>query len=210
MSNTSCSPSSGGLLSLSLVCISMPFLSLVTDSTYHSRIASIHDIFSVPRLDIHPDDLDAPVPLCWPRYYSWRPSSSASPRKEAPGLGEGYGALFSAFPLMNRIFTANYDTAMRVVAYTELVIFVRVVLGAITFQNSLLSPLIYTHFLRQRYFQSAFTREALSAATARIDALVDREGNPPVLVQVWGQAKALTTRWLGGTLAPAPAAAPRR
>lgn len=96
---------------------------------------------------------------------------------------------------------------MRIVAYTELVIFIRVFLGALTFQNSLLSPLIYAHFLRQRYFQSAFTREAFATSIARVDALVRKPGNPPMLVQVWEKGQMLAGRWVGSTLAPNPAPA---
>ena len=111
------------------------------------------------------------------------------------------------------ICAANYDSAMRVVAYTELVIFVRVLLGALTFQNALVSPLIYGHFLRQRYYQSAFTREACATTTKYIDTFVRKPGNPPLLVQVWEKVQMLTERWFAGGLAPNPAGAggaPRR
>jgi hypothetical protein len=101
--------------------------------------------------------------------------------------------------------SANYDSAMKVVAYTELIIFARVLLGAITFQNSLLSPIIYVHFLRQRYYQSAFTREAIGGTTARIDAFVRKPGNPPALIQVWDKVQMLVGRWVGTTLTPANA-----
>jgi hypothetical protein len=103
---------------------------------------------------------------------------------------------------------------MKVVAYTELVIFVRVLLGAITFQNSLLSPIIFVHFLRQRYYQSAFTRDAIGTTTARIDAFARKPGNPPMVIQVWDKIQMLIGRWVGTTLtanaAPAAGAAPRR
>ncbi|KAG6832224.1 hypothetical protein H0H92_004189 [Tricholoma furcatifolium] len=106
---------------------------------------------------------------------------------------------------------ANYDSAMRVVAYAELVIFVRVVLGAITFQNSLLTPLFFGHFLRQRYYQSPFTRDAVAVSTARIDQFVRKPGNPPALAQVWDKVQMLASRWLGSTLTPnAPAGEARR
>lgn len=102
---------------------------------------------------------------------------------------------------------------MRVVAYAELVIFVRVLLGAITFQNALLSPLVYGHFLRQRYYQSAFTREAFATTTKFIDTVVRKPGNPPLLVQVWEKVQMVTERWVGSNLAANPAGAggaPRR
>ncbi|KAG5639311.1 hypothetical protein H0H81_004513 [Sphagnurus paluster] len=102
---------------------------------------------------------------------------------------------------------SNYDGAMRVVAYTELLIFVRVLLGAITFQNSLISPIVYGHFLRSRYYHSAFTREAITVTTKRIDAFVRKPGNPPQAVMVWERAQMLVGRWVGSTLAANPAAA---
>jgi len=91
---------------------------------------------------------------------------------------------------------------MKVVAYTELIIFFRVFLGAITFQNSLLSPIIYAHFLRQRYYQSAFTREAVADTAGRVDALVKKPGNPPVLLMVWDRGQMIVRRWAGATLEP--------
>lgn len=97
---------------------------------------------------------------------------------------------------------------MKVVAFTEIVIFVRVFLGALTFQNSLLCPLIYAHFLRQRYYQSAFTREAFKVTYARVDAFVRKPGNPPMVVQVWDKGQHIVQRWVGNSLtAGAPPAA---
>ena len=93
---------------------------------------------------------------------------------------------------------------MKVVAYAEIVIFVRVLLGAVTFQNSLLAPLIFAHFLRQRYYQSAFTREALAFATKRVDSLVQRPGNPPILVTIWTKGQEAVQRWAGATLQQNP------
>jgi len=83
---------------------------------------------------------------------------------------------------------------MRIVAYTELIIFMRVVFGALLFKNSFTVPLFYAHFIRQRYMQSAFTRNAISVADARILELVRRFGNP-VVEDVWGKARDLVGRW---------------
>lgn len=107
---------------------------------------------------------------------------------------------------MSRIYSANYDTAMKVVAFTEILIFFRVTLGAITFQNSLLAPVVFAHFLRQRYYQSAFTRDAIVTSTALAERYVRRPGNPPVVVNVWEKGKLFVQRWAGVVLAPnAPA-----
>jgi hypothetical protein len=97
---------------------------------------------------------------------------------------------------------ANFDPAMKVVAYAELLTFVRVFLGAITFQNSLLAPIVYAHFLRQRYYQSAFTREAIATSDSKISAYVQRDGTSPILVQIWEKGRMLVVRWAGSTLAP--------
>ena len=95
---------------------------------------------------------------------------------------------------------ANYDTAMRFVAYVELFIFLRVLIGAVTFQNSLLSPVIYAHFLRQRYYQSAFSREAIAATSAHVEKFVRRPGNPLIVVTVWEKGQMLVQRWAGVVL----------
>jgi len=106
---------------------------------------------------------------------------------------------------------ANYDTAMKVVAYAELAILFRVVFGMFTFSNSLLAPIIFAHFLRQRYFQSAFTRDAVGFSNAYISALVDRPGLPPVVKTVWVRLQSYVARWAGIVLAdPNNGATPRR
>lgn len=98
---------------------------------------------------------------------------------------------------------------MSVVAYTEIFILVRVILGAVTFQNSLLSPIIFAHFLRQRYYQSAFTRHAIVNVDGQITALARRPGVPPVVDQVWQKFRTLVAGWAGSVLqAPAADAAP--
>jgi len=101
---------------------------------------------------------------------------------------------------------SNYDPAMHIVAYTELLILVRVTLGALLFRNALLSPILYAHFLRQRYFQSAFTRQAVVTSAAHIETFVSREGMPPVLRTVWETGKDVVRRWGGIGGAPQAAA----
>jgi hypothetical protein len=101
---------------------------------------------------------------------------------------------------------SNYDTAMRAVAYIELLIFLRVFLGAVTLQNSLLSPIVYAHFLRQRYYQSAFTRDALNVTNKRVEAWVRKPGNPPMLVKIWDYGRMLVGKWAGSAIEEQPAA----
>ncbi|KAL0950870.1 hypothetical protein HGRIS_007629 [Hohenbuehelia grisea] len=120
-----------------------------------------------------------------------------------PGAPATAGGAPQPHPIAKKLQSwvkANYNSAMRAVAYAELLIFVRVLLGAITFRNSLLSPIIYAHFLRQRYYQSEFSREAVAKGNARIDAFIRAPGRPPVLVQIWTQVQALTQRWAGSVV----------
>ncbi|TFY78681.1 hypothetical protein EWM64_g5334 [Hericium alpestre] len=117
-------------------------------------------------------------------------------------------------PLAKRLqvwVKANYDRAMKVVAYTEVLILIRVLLGALTLQNSFLTPIAYAHFVRMRYFQSTFTKEAIHTLTWTIDGYVSKPEAPPVLLQVWRTFQSVIGRWTGVTLparpqAPAPAA----
>jgi transmembrane protein 33 len=105
---------------------------------------------------------------------------------------------------------ANYDTAMKAVAFIELLIMVRVLLGAITFRNSLLTPIFYAHFLRQRYYQSNFTRQAVNYVNTRVEGFVRQPGANPMVIQVWDTFKGLLVRWGGSTLAPQQPAAGAR
>jgi len=109
---------------------------------------------------------------------------------------------------------ANYDAAMVVVARVELLIFVRAVLGVLFLKNSLLVPILYGHFLRSRYYYSAFTRDAVHTATALIEGFVDRPGNPPTVKKVYDFVKAFVVKWGRSRViepqAAAAAAAPRR
>ena len=97
---------------------------------------------------------------------------------------------------------------MKAVAYIELAIMGRVLLGALFFRNSFLTPVFYAHFLRQRYHQSAFTRSAVADVKSHVDKYVQRPGTPPVAVQVWERLQQFLTQWVGHVGAARPAAGP--
>ncbi|KAG8997714.1 hypothetical protein FRB93_013954 [Tulasnella sp. JGI-2019a] len=116
---------------------------------------------------------------------------------------------------------ANYDPAMRSVAWTELVIFARVILGAmigiipyinrLPIRNSLLSPLLFAHFLRLRYFHSAFTRQVIQASDVIITNHVNAPGTNPTLKKAVDTGRAMVVRWCTSAIqpqAPGPAPAP--
>jgi hypothetical protein len=97
---------------------------------------------------------------------------------------------------------------MRIVAIVELVIFARVLLGALVLRNSLMMPLVYANFLHQRYFHSQFTRDAITLADKRITDLSSHPSIPPVVGQAWMRVRELVVRW-GGSAVVEPAAARR-
>lgn len=100
---------------------------------------------------------------------------------------------------------------MKVVAYTEIFILARVIIGALMFRNSFITPIFYAHFIRMRFFQSAFTREAIVSVAGKIDEYANKPDVPPVVKQGWGTLQSLVGRWTGTTLtlnAPAGQAPP--
>ena len=70
---------------------------------------------------------------------------------------------------------------MRFVAYAEVAIFARVLIGALLLRNSLLAPLFYAHFCRLRFYMSSFTREAFSHVGAKLDEATTHNACPPVV-----------------------------
>ncbi|KAI0343920.1 hypothetical protein BDW22DRAFT_1427588 [Trametopsis cervina] len=136
--------------------------------------------------------------------------STLMPQFLPPGPPATAGGPPTPHPLAKRLqlwVKANYDTAMKAVAFIELLIMARVLFGAILFRNSILSPIFYAHFLRQRYYQSVFTRNAVQYVNARVEGYVRSPSAHPVAVQVWDKVKFGLDKWAGGTLAPQPAAA---
>lgn len=94
----------------------------------------------------------------------------------------------------------NYDRAMRFVSYAEVVIFVRVLVGAILFRNSLLAPLLYAHFLRLRFYMSSFTRAAFQHVRSELDSLTQNPSCPPVVRKGYLMLTDLVTRYASTVL----------
>ncbi|KZV92095.1 hypothetical protein EXIGLDRAFT_718692 [Exidia glandulosa HHB12029] len=109
------------------------------------------------------------------------------------------GQQAQAHPIAKSIQTwvkANYDGAMKVVAYLEIAILARLVLGLLIRQSSILSAIVYVHFLRTRYVQSLYTREAFT----HIGVVVDKQitSAPPVVQQGWRYVQD-GCKWLVGS-----------
>lgn len=95
---------------------------------------------------------------------------------------------------------ANYDPAMRFVAYAEVAIFARVLFGALLFRNSLMAPLFYAHFLRLRFYMSSFTRAAFQRVKGVMDGWVSHQSCPPVVRKAYLTLTDLVGRYASSVL----------
>ncbi|WVQ85528.1 hypothetical protein IAT38_007694 [Cryptococcus sp. DSM 104549] len=143
------------------------------------------------------------------------PKLSPVPAAPAPAAGAQAGAAPARPPaLLDNIsrriqvwVKSNYDPAMRFVAYCELLIVLRLILGALTFRTSFLSPIFMVHFVRLRYHASAFTRGAVGNVTQHLDGLVAGKGAG--VQNAWTTVKRMVRTWGGMPLfTTGPAGAP--
>lgn len=97
---------------------------------------------------------------------------------------------------------------MRFVSYSEVAIFVRLLVGAILLRNSLLAPLIFAHFLRLRFYMSSFTRASWQAVGGQLDAWTQRSECPPVVRRAYLTLMDLLSRYASSVMSvpqgPAP------
>ncbi|KAK4515144.1 uncharacterized protein ATC70_002754 [Mucor velutinosus] len=110
---------------------------------------------------------------------------------------------------IQNIVSKYYDTAMILVAKIEVCgVMTRLVLGLFVFRSSILSILVYTQFLRMRYYMSEHTREFLTELGTKVDkALTPPTAHPkipPAVVNAYATAKEKLR--VGSTPAPATTA----
>ncbi|KAF9115178.1 hypothetical protein BGX27_008656 [Mortierella sp. AM989] len=97
-----------------------------------------------------------------------------------------------------RVWTEkNHAPAMALVAYVEIVgVMGSLILGAITFQSSFLSPIVYANFLRFRYFFSIHTRAAFAQLRVRADAhVIGNPKLPPKAIKAYEILRGAVTRF---------------
>ncbi|KAK9379428.1 uncharacterized protein V2V93DRAFT_349299 [Kockiozyma suomiensis] len=100
-------------------------------------------------------------------------------------------------------FVDNYnDKFTALVGNLELVLLVRLFVNAILFRKgSWISLLVYGAFIRLRFEQSAFTRQAVKNWEVRADGLIAHPSVPAGVKNGWEKVKATLK---GGAAAPAP------
>lgn len=83
-----------------------------------------------------------------------------------------------------------YDSSMSIVSGLEILLWIRLLLGAIFFQRrSWILLALYTAFLRARFAQSNHVQNSFALFEARIDNLIGAQGTPPAARQVWDGIK---------------------
>lgn len=83
-----------------------------------------------------------------------------------------------------------YDASMSIVAGLEILLWIRLLFGAILFQRrSWILLALYTTFLRARFHQSSHVQNSFANLEARIDNQVGAQGIPPAARQVWDGVK---------------------
>ncbi|CCA69298.1 hypothetical protein PIIN_03197 [Serendipita indica DSM 11827] len=133
-----------------------------------------------------------------------------------PAPGSGSNVTSSPLGKVIQSFVKKYyDPSMRLVAYVEIAIFARVLFGLILRRNPLLMPICYGIFLRARYYQSNFTREAFQQLDkAILQGLSSPQvaGSVPQAKGYYDNFKVYLNKAVGTTILtpaaqPAPAAA---
>jgi transmembrane protein 33 len=122
------------------------------------------------------------LPTIYPPTSTPAPSSSSDAARPRPT-----GAVADAIGNFIRDY---YDASMTIVALLEIILWFRLLFPAIIFtKGSWILIAVYTVFLRARFAQSKFVRDALANLGARADALVAQQGMDPRLRQGWEGAK---------------------
>ncbi|KAG5518086.1 hypothetical protein PMAC_003272 [Pneumocystis sp. 'macacae'] len=85
-----------------------------------------------------------------------------------------------------------YESAMKLVSKVEVILIgIRVLIGAFTFQNSFTVLMFYAFFIRYRYFTSTYTRQTFLYITIHIDHLVADSRVPASVRSLWTTIKRL-------------------
>lgn len=116
------------------------------------------------------------------------PSTAPSANPASPG-GTRPVTQHPVSEAISRFVKQNYDTSMHLVSNLEIFLWVRVFLGALVFRNSWVLLICYTAFLRIRFAQSHFVRQAFQGLERKGDALVNDVRVPDGVRNGWRVGK---------------------
>jgi hypothetical protein len=127
------------------------------------------------------------------------------PQKLAPAAGQSPSAKpqYTQHPASDAIgafVKQYYDSSMSIVSGLEILLWIRILFGAILFQQrSWILLAVYTAFLRARFAQSSHVQGSFAQLEARIDNLIGAQGTPPVARQVWDGIKGAARQFHAAT-----------
>ncbi|KAI0132802.1 hypothetical protein BJ170DRAFT_592744 [Xylariales sp. AK1849] len=115
------------------------------------------------------------------------PSPAPAAAGASPGAKSGGNAVADAIGSFVKTY---YDMSMSVVSGLEILLWIRLLLAAIFFQQrSWILLALYTAFIRARIAQSSHVQNSFSMLEARVDSLVGQQNTPPVARQAWNTVK---------------------
>jgi len=131
--------------------------------------------------------------------------SAAADKKAAPAAG---GPAAQLNKTLQTWIKKNYESAMLFVSYFEVIVIMgRVTLGAISFRNSLFTPLVFAHFLRLRYYLSPQTRQAFGYVSGQVDNAIAHPSVPDPVKKGLTIARDLVKRYSSSILQGQPTGA---
>lgn len=128
------------------------------------------------------------------------PPQKLTPPAGASPNGKPQYAQHPAAEALGAFVKQYYDASMSMVSGLEILLWIRLLLGAIFFQRrSWVLLALYTAFLRARFAQSSHVQNSFAQLEARIDNLIGAQGTPPVARQVWDTVKGTARQFHAAT-----------
>jgi len=111
-------------------------------------------------------------------------NAQGAQKKDAPATPQTLNGMQKLSKSIQGWVKQNYQKAMLFVSFIEVcVLFPRLLLGAVSFQNSVFAPLFFVHFLRLRYYLSPTTRDAFAWVDKQLQAKVIQNQSVPAGVK---------------------------
>jgi transmembrane protein 33 len=139
------------------------------------------------------------------------PKSAPAATPTSPSTPKSQSALANS---IGKFVKEYYDTSMMLVAGLEILLWIRLLLSAITFsKGSWILLAVYTIFLRARFTQSHFVQNAFQQGAAHIDQQVQNPNVPPAVRSGWESVKGVSktavdatnpSKYVGGQGTAAP------
>lgn len=131
---------------------------------------------------------------------TFSPPQKLSPPANAPTNAKPQYVQHPASDAIGSFVKQYYDSSMSIVSSLEIILWIRLLMGAVLFQRrSWILLAVYTAFLRARFAQSSHVQNSFAQLEARIDNLIGTQGTPPMARQVWDGVKGTARQFHSAT-----------